>query len=596
VISAVENVIAIQSLVGRVDYVIGNPPWVRIHNISKNVREYLRNKYSFVAKNSGYNPGFEKTSTPFREQIDYSLAFVERGLEFLKEGGVLAYVITSKITKATYAGKLREELLKNTTIIKLVDYSLHPVQLFQGATNYPLIIAVKKAPPPRDHRVKVVIYNTGEARREFEVEQKELPLYAGTRYPNRERSPWILAPQSIVTAVKKIVRSNLRLGDKYEITRGVETSLNKVYIGEVVKHDNGIVLLELEGGKHVEVEEHLVHPVVRGEDVDPFTYTFNQWIIFPHNPETLEPLWDPEQKEVLNELGVFGRKVDVKASGNTLYYYVKDENCKKTVESAVKSLRELGLQEVKPCIRKHCFSGRGLLVEISIEDDTCVYSIRGLRIPDAPKATQHFTNHLEELVKRKGYRASLPPWAVFRASRDKFEEYRIAWQEMARRLEAVHLPARININGWGEKLLVPIQKVYFIVERDRDKAFWLLLYLGSDLASSLVKLWAWPIRGGYYEHISYSMGLLPVPRSVELPEFVREYIERYGGGDLNELARRIMNAHREKLEYVFARALGITEDEYREIVEFGKWLNETTQPIQTGEPIEEEEETGEEEE
>jgi len=57
-----------------------------------------------------------------------------------------------------------------------------------------------------------------------------------------------------------------------------------------------------------------------------------------------------------------------------------------------------------------------------------------------------------------------------------------------------------------------------------------------------------------------------------------------------------MNAHREKLEYVFARALGITEDEYREIVEFGKWLNETTQPIQTGEPIEEEEETGEEEE
>jgi hypothetical protein len=48
------------------------------------------------------------------------------------------------------------------------------------------VIAVKKSPPPRGHKVRVTVYNTGGDHRDFELEQDALPLYAGTNYPERE--------------------------------------------------------------------------------------------------------------------------------------------------------------------------------------------------------------------------------------------------------------------------------------------------------------------------------------------------------------------------------------------------------------------------
>jgi hypothetical protein len=57
---------------------------------------------------------------------------------------------------------------------------------------------------------------------------------------------------------------------------------------------------------------------------------------------------------------------------------------------------------------------------------------------------------------------------VFATTEDKFREYRVAWQEIARYFEAAHLPSHTQVDLCGSpvrKLLVPIQKVYFIVER-----------------------------------------------------------------------------------------------------------------------------------
>ena len=92
----------------------------------------------------------------------------------------------------------------------------------------------------------------------------------------------------------------------------------------------------------------------------------------------------------------------------------------------------------------------------------------------------------------------MPPWAIFRVSPDKFREYRIAWQENAKHIEASYLPLKIVVNMCGasfNKLLIPIQTTYFIVEGDIIRAVKLLIYLNGRLARSLVKLWAWSARG-----------------------------------------------------------------------------------------------------
>ncbi|MFP3172569.1 MAG: N-6 DNA methylase [Acidilobus sp.] len=616
VISLLRNIIAVQALAGKCSYVVGNPPWVRIHNLDKNVLNYLRENYEWVKKGSkggqseesiAFSPKFKKTNIPFAEQIDYSVVFVERGLEFLKEGGVLSYVITSKVAKATYAGKMREDLVRKYTLLKLIDYSLYPVQLFRDVVNYPLILSVKKAPPQKGHRVSVTVYNTGGESKSFEIVQEDLPLYSGTSYPNKDRSPWVLGPPEVISMLKKIVSNSPRLGDLYEVMRGVMTSLNEGYIGSIdgCDPDRKLVRLRLENDAIVEVEEHLVNPVIRGEDIDAFNFKWDEYIIFPHNISTLEPLWDEDQRKVLSLLGLLSQNVKVRASGGLLEYEAEykvnssDTNaCAKVIDNLLQKLvnNNYRVNLVTPCGVNKCLeilnnTGSSVLkINISIETskDKCIatYTISGLRLPNAPKATQHFIGLLEKLVKRDDYRANLPPWVIFRVLTDKFKEYRIAWREMGIHTVATHLPVITKVNLCGVErrgVIVPIQTVYFIVENDILKAFKLLIYINSDIARSLVKLWAWSARGGYYRHTSYNMGLLPIPRALvegnlwrHIDKLVRDHINA-DNVDLNRLAKS--TSFTEEMEKELAEALGITWEEYKAIVEYGKWLNEAI-PLQ----------------
>jgi SAM-dependent methyltransferase len=624
VIAMIKNIVAVQSLIGRCSYVIGNPPWVRIHNIDENVVKYLRENYRWF-KDPSYNPKFKKTKTPFREQVDYSIAFVERGLEFLRGLGVLSYVITSKVAKATYAGKMREDLVKNYTILELVDYSLYPVQMFKDVVNYPLIISVRKIHPGENHRVKVTVYNTTGSSTSFEVEQKALPLYADTNYPNRDRSPWVLAPPEVLASLKKILKSSHRLGDIYEIVRGVETDLNEGYIGRVVGCDQArrLVRIQLESGEVAGIEEFIVHPVVRGESVDPYSFTWDEFIIFPHDTMSFEPLWDRNQRTALEALGLLGRGIEVEASGGVLEYvreYVFEgvddieavrRVCLNRLNASIQEVRRRGFQvvEARPCMVDMCLnvSSEGghvlnINIEVHVEENRCSikYSVAGLRIPGAPQATRHFARLFEKLVRRESYKASLPPWAVFAVAEDKFREYRVAWQEMAKQFEAAYLPLHIQVELCGSsvrKLLVPIQTAYFIVEKDPLKALKLLLYLNSDLARSLIKLWAWVARGGYYRHTSYNTGMLPIPSALvnnTLWSFVENYLRQHEGAlDLNTIAVNVLNNAKEKLEKELLESLMISEEEYRRLVEYGKWLNELGAPPQAeteeeGELLEEE--------
>jgi hypothetical protein len=75
---------------------------------------------------------------------------------------------------------MREDLVRKYTLLKLIDYSLYPVQLFKDAVNYPLILSVKKAPPQKGHRVSVTVYNTLGESQSFETRKKTSP---STRAP-----------------------------------------------------------------------------------------------------------------------------------------------------------------------------------------------------------------------------------------------------------------------------------------------------------------------------------------------------------------------------------------------------------------------------
>ena len=109
---------------GGFDVVIGNPPYVRAELLAQNDLEYYKENY--------------KVFTPDGDLFSY---FYERGMNLLRDKGMFGF-ISNTFDKTTAGRTLREYLQTNTTIEKYVDFT--EVQIFEGATTYPIILLLSK--------------------------------------------------------------------------------------------------------------------------------------------------------------------------------------------------------------------------------------------------------------------------------------------------------------------------------------------------------------------------------------------------------------------------------------------------------------------
>jgi len=425
-ISILKNAIIVHQLQGKCMYVVGNPPWVRIHNIDEAIRSRIRKKFAFYK--AGWMPNLVKTRGRFKEQYDYCMAFVESGLRFLMTNGKLGFVITSKVMQALYAGSMRKSVLEQTRIIRLKDYSLSKVELFKDATNYPLILVLEKAPPDNNiTRVEMVAYGN---RKSWQIEQRELPVIK-----TDHMSPWMIAPPDCIAAFRKMqlmVRetgfvSNRRVGDLHDVIRGVITSANDVFLLKQVRPSatTGVMVGRTEGEEDILIEEELVRPFVRGEDLSESGYAPHGYIIWTHQDK---------DGEVLKRL---------------------------------------------------------------------------------PKnAEKYFKSKEKRLVKRDDYRKGMPIWTIFRVSPEKLKD-KVAWHELARKMEAVFLPGSYKDETLGKRKLIAIQTVYFIATSDTEYDRGMVALLNSTPARAFISSFAERARGGYFRHISWTVGLIPIPPSFD---------------------------------------------------------------------------------
>ena len=106
------------------DVVIGNPPYIRQEEV-KHLSSYFENNY--------------KT---FSGKADVYVYFYEKGVNILKENGVITYITSGKFFEANYGKNLTTFLLDTLEIREIVDFKDLPV--FDGVTAYPLIFNAKK--------------------------------------------------------------------------------------------------------------------------------------------------------------------------------------------------------------------------------------------------------------------------------------------------------------------------------------------------------------------------------------------------------------------------------------------------------------------
>ncbi len=99
---------------GQVDFVVGNPPYVRVHNLGASFDAVKR---------------FEFAQTGM---TDLFLVFFELGLRALNPRGVLAYITPSSYFNSVAGKRLREKIVADNLLAKLVD--LKHRQVFDATT------------------------------------------------------------------------------------------------------------------------------------------------------------------------------------------------------------------------------------------------------------------------------------------------------------------------------------------------------------------------------------------------------------------------------------------------------------------------------
>ncbi|MCL6436050.1 MAG: Eco57I restriction-modification methylase domain-containing protein [Leptolyngbyaceae cyanobacterium HOT.MB2.61] len=111
---------------GGFDVVIGNPPYVRQEQI-KHLKDLLKPHYK-----------------SFTGTADLYVFFYEKGLNLLREQGVLTYISSNKWFRASYGKKLRQLIARETQLQQIIDFGDAPVF---AAIAYPAIVITQKGKP-----------------------------------------------------------------------------------------------------------------------------------------------------------------------------------------------------------------------------------------------------------------------------------------------------------------------------------------------------------------------------------------------------------------------------------------------------------------
>ena len=179
---------------GGFDIVIGNPPYGA--KLLHKEKDYFNDKYISSFK-----------------QYDIYVLFYELGLKVLNMKGLLSYITPNKFYLADYGKNIREYILNNTDIIKIVDISM--LNVFVDASVYPTIIILSKN---RQASNKINIYPEIKNEQEFlniksiQIEQK--------KYNNIKNDYIINTNVKYIDLLNKIESKGNLLAEFTKITRG----------------------------------------------------------------------------------------------------------------------------------------------------------------------------------------------------------------------------------------------------------------------------------------------------------------------------------------------------------------------------------------
>ncbi|WP_120909870.1 class I SAM-dependent DNA methyltransferase [Helicobacter pylori] len=243
------------------DCIIGNPPYIRQEQI-KDLKPLLEKQYQDF-----YN------STADIYTYFFALAF-----HLLKEKGFSAFITSNKYARAKYGAKLREWLLKKTTIVSYME--LNALKVFESAAVDTSIMNFIKQTPSKESEFKYY-----EPTPNDKDDLKSTPHLLMKQNALSTES-FIFANATLLDLRDKIESVGTPLKDwDIQIYRGILTGANEAFIITTEKREE--ILNACKTKEERERTERLIKPILRGKDIKRYSYEWaHLWVINTHNGYT----------------------------------------------------------------------------------------------------------------------------------------------------------------------------------------------------------------------------------------------------------------------------------------------------------------------
>ncbi len=226
------------------DVIIGNPPYISLENLRRDASVY---RQMHRMDESGQKI---ETYRTFESRGDIYTLFVERGLQILRKGGILSFIIPNKWEKVMYGRPLRQLFIDNN-LSHLIDFGDN--QIFEDATTYTCIIRMKKEPSNGQLQVSTIEKVNAETLPDDVDEQRE--LFDKTEM---DSDIWVVSSLENFHHVRRLKREMPTLGEYVgeEEYYGIKTGLSDAF--NVTPEQANQLITEHESSKE------LLRPFIQG--------------------------------------------------------------------------------------------------------------------------------------------------------------------------------------------------------------------------------------------------------------------------------------------------------------------------------------------
>ncbi|TDE17574.1 HsdM family class I SAM-dependent methyltransferase [Dyadobacter psychrotolerans] len=228
--------------------IVGNPPYIRIQHLPASQRKYVRSFYSFCSSGS----------------TDAYVAFFQLASVLLAEDGICGFITPNSFLTSQTARPLRLYFSQNQNLKQITNYG--SVKVFGNTGTYAVITIFGRASAEKFR------YELSD--QEFAYSSREIPFSEIT-----EQEKWQLS----VDFTPKT--DGIRLGDLCQISVGVTTLSDGLYLFTIVEDSGEFVEVVSKAGWNVKLEKHILKPIVKGSKLKTASDSIKEYILFPYQKD-----------------------------------------------------------------------------------------------------------------------------------------------------------------------------------------------------------------------------------------------------------------------------------------------------------------------